>query len=83
MKLMSIRPAQLSLIILVVIGAMFLASTSFYTSVLWYRQLGFENVLFTQIWTQSTLVITAGLVGLLVFSDFFFNFFSRPTCIAS
>ena len=67
MKLMSIRPAQLSLVILVVLGAMFLASTSFYTSVLWYRQLGFENVLFTQIWTQSTLVITAGLVGLLVF----------------
>ena len=67
MKLLSIRPAQLSLIILVIFGAMFLASTSFYTSVLWYRQLGFENVLFTQIWTQTTLIISAGLVGLLVF----------------
>jgi uncharacterized membrane protein (UPF0182 family) len=67
MKFKPIRPAQLSLVILVILGAMFLASTSFYTSVLWYRQLGFENVLFTQIWAQTALVVTAGTIALLVF----------------
>jgi hypothetical protein len=67
MKMKPIRPAQLSLIILAVLGAAFLASTSFYTSVLWYRQLGFENVLFTQIWAQGILALSAGLFALLVF----------------
>lgn len=67
MKLKKLRPAQLSIIILVVIGALFLASTSFYTSVLWYRQLGFESVLFTQIWSQTSLALAAGSVAFLIF----------------
>ena len=67
MNLKKIRPAQLSIIILVVLGALFLASTSFYTSVLWYRQLGFENVLFTQVWSQLILAVTAGAFAFIVF----------------
>ncbi|MFM2024033.1 MAG: hypothetical protein RLZZ56_46 [Actinomycetota bacterium] len=67
MKLKKLRPAQISIIILVVLGAAFLASTSFYTSVLWYRQLGFENVLFTQIWAQTGLGLVAGAFALVVF----------------
>jgi hypothetical protein len=67
MKLKKLRPAQISIIILVVLGAAFLASMSFYTSVLWYRQLGFENVLFTQIWSQTILGLVAGAAALFVF----------------
>ena len=67
MKLKPIRPAQLSILILVILGAIFLASASFYTSVLWYRQLGFETVLFTQIWTQSALSGAAGTAAFLIF----------------
>ncbi|MCX6485034.1 MAG: UPF0182 family protein [Rhodoluna sp.] len=61
------RPAQLAIIILVVLGAIFLASTSFYTSVLWYRQLGFESVLYTQIWSQGALGLAAGTIAFVVF----------------
>ena len=67
MNFKQIRPAQLAIIILVVLGALFFASTTFYTSVLWYRQLGFESVLYTQIWTQAGLGVAAGTISFLVF----------------
>ena len=61
-----VRPAQLSIIILVVLAVIFVGVTNFYTSVLWYQQLGFDQVLFTQIKAQATLALTAGVVAALV-----------------
>ena len=61
-----LRPAQLSIIILVVLAVIFVGATNFYTSVLWYQQLGFDQVLFTQIKAQAALAISAGLFATLV-----------------
>jgi uncharacterized membrane protein (UPF0182 family) len=61
-----IRPAQISIIILVVLALAFFAVTNFYTSVLWYQQLGFDQVLFTQIRAQVVLGLAAGLFAALV-----------------
>lgn len=66
MKPKAIQPARLALIILAVLAVIFLASTSFYTQVLWYRQLGIDAVLFKQISTQSLLAISAGLFAAIV-----------------
>lgn len=67
-----LRPAQISIIILVILALAFFGVTNFYTSVLWYEQLGFDQVLFTQIRTQALLGLSAGvfaaiLVGVNVF----------------
>ncbi|MEN9993000.1 MAG: hypothetical protein RLY83_570, partial [Actinomycetota bacterium] len=56
-----LRPAQLSIIILVILALAFFAITNFYTSVLWYQQLGFDQVLFTRIRTQVLLGLSAGI----------------------
>ena len=61
-----VRPAQLSIIILVVLAIAFFAVTNFYTSVLWYEQLGFDQVLFTQIKAQVLLGLSAGIFAALV-----------------
>ena len=55
-----LRPTQIALIILVLIGFAFFGVTNFYTDVLWYKQLGFDEVLFTQIKAQGTLGLVAG-----------------------
>ena len=61
-----LRPAQLSIIILVGLALAFLGATNFYTSVLWYQQLGFDQVLFTQIKSQVLVGLTAGLLAAVV-----------------
>ena len=61
-----LRPAQLSIIILVGLALAFLGVTNFYTSVLWYQQLGFDQVLFTQIKSQVLVGLTAGLLAAVV-----------------
>ena len=66
MKRKPLRPAQISLIILVLLGVAFFAFTNFYTSVLWYQQLGFDKVLFTQIGAQVSLAVLAGSVATIV-----------------
>lgn len=66
MNFKPLRPAQLSIIVLVVLALAFFAATNFYTSVLWYQQLGFDQVLFTQIRSQVILGISAGVFAALV-----------------
>jgi uncharacterized membrane protein (UPF0182 family) len=61
-----LRPAQLSIIILVGLALAFLGATNFYTSVLWYQQLGFDQVLFTQIKSQVLVGLSAGLLAAVV-----------------
>ena len=68
MKRKPLRPAQLSILILVGLALAFLGVTNFYTSVLWYQQLGFDQVLFTQIKTQVVLGISAGILAAVVVS---------------
>lgn len=66
MKPKAVGPARISLIILGVLVVAFLAAASFYTQVLWYKQIGIDSVLFKQISTQSVLALSAGLVAALV-----------------
>ena len=61
-----IRPAQISIIVLVALAIAFFAVTNFYTSVLWYEQLGFDQVLFTKIQAQLVLGLSAGFFAALV-----------------
>ncbi|MFM5951284.1 MAG: UPF0182 family protein [Micrococcales bacterium] len=61
-----LRPAQISIIVLVGLALAFLGVTNFYTSVLWYQQLGFDQVLFTQLKTQVVLGISVGFLTAVV-----------------
>jgi uncharacterized membrane protein (UPF0182 family) len=54
-----VRPARLSALILLVLGVIFVSSTGFYTDTLWYKQLGFGQVFFTEIGTQTGLFVSA------------------------
>jgi uncharacterized membrane protein (UPF0182 family) len=49
------RPARTAVLILLAIGVLFVSSTGFYTDTLWYKQLGFSQVFFTEIGTQAAL----------------------------
>ena len=57
-----ISPATIALVILVGIGAILFSVADLYTNVLWFDQLGFLNVLTTQIFAQSAL-FAAGAVS--------------------
>jgi uncharacterized protein len=57
-----VSPATIALVILVGIGAILFSVADLYTNVLWFDQLGFLNVLTTQIFAQSAL-FTAGAVS--------------------
>jgi uncharacterized membrane protein (UPF0182 family) len=57
-----VSPATIALVILVGIGAILFSVADLYTNVLWFDQLGFVNVLTTQIFAQSAL-FAAGAVS--------------------
>jgi uncharacterized membrane protein (UPF0182 family) len=57
-----VSPATIALVILVGIGAILFSISDFYTNVLWFDQLGFLNVLTTQILAQAAL-FAAGAVS--------------------
>jgi uncharacterized membrane protein (UPF0182 family) len=62
------RPARTAALILLAIGVLFVSSTGFYTDTLWYKQLGFSQVFFTEIGTQAALfaigfAVMAGVLG--------------------
>ncbi len=64
-----IGPARLATIIIVLIGIALFSSAGFYTDVLWFDQLGYSSVFFTQIWAKVALfavatLIMGGVVGL-------------------
>ncbi len=62
-------PARIATLIVVLIGVVLLASAGFYTDVLWYNQLGYSSVFFTQIWAKLAMfgigaLTMGGLVGI-------------------
>jgi uncharacterized membrane protein (UPF0182 family) len=57
-----VSPATIALVILVGIGAILFSISDFYTNVLWFDQLGFLNILSTQIFAQAAL-FAAGAVS--------------------
>ena len=57
-----VSPATIALVILVGIGAILFSVADFYTNVLWFDQLGFLNILTTQIFAQAAL-FAAGAVS--------------------
>ncbi|MEY4310525.1 MAG: hypothetical protein RLZ71_451 [Actinomycetota bacterium] len=66
------HPVRIALVILAIIGVLFVSTTGFYTDVLWYKQLGYSQVFFTQISSKAYLFLAAGLtlgavVGINVF----------------
>ena len=56
-----ISPATIALVILVGIGAILFSVADLYTNVLWFDQLGFLNVLTTQIFAQAALFATGAV----------------------
>ena len=57
-----VSPATIALVILVGIGAILFSISDLYTNVLWFDQLGFLNILTTQIFAQAAL-FAAGAVS--------------------
>lgn len=55
------HPARNAVLILVALLFVFVSTTGFYTDILWYRQLGFESVFFTQIWAKVGLFAAAAV----------------------
>ncbi len=58
-KAKRMKPARISALILLVLGVIFVSSTGFYTDTLWYKQLGFSQVFFTEIGSQTSLFLAA------------------------
>ncbi|WP_208317285.1 UPF0182 family protein [Canibacter zhoujuaniae] len=61
------KPSPL-LISVLIVGALVLllgAAANFYTDILWFTQLGFESVLFTQ-WIATAVAFIAGFLGMFV-----------------
>lgn len=55
------HPARNATLILVALLIVFVSTTGFFTDVLWYRQLGYESVFFTQIWAKVGLFAAAAI----------------------
>jgi uncharacterized membrane protein (UPF0182 family) len=74
-----IKPARLSAVILLVLGVIFVSSTGFYTDSLWFKQLGFSQVFYTQIAAQTSLFLAAfSAMGLVVGINLFITNKLRP-----
>ena len=61
-----ISPATIALAVLVVIGLILFSVADLYTDVMWFDQLGFLNVLTTQIFSQSALFAASAVVFALI-----------------
>ena len=57
-----VSPATISLIVLVVIGAILLSVADLYTDVMWFDQLGYLSVLTTQILSQIGLFFASAVI---------------------
>lgn len=75
----SASPARIATVIVVVVAAVLLGLLGVYTDLLWFGQLGYENVFTTQIFAQGAMFGAAGLfMGLVVWAGFFIAFKNRP-----
>jgi uncharacterized membrane protein (UPF0182 family) len=54
-------PARIATIIIIAIGAALVSSAGFYTDVLWFEQLGYSSVFFTEIWAKTGIFAVAAL----------------------
>ena len=74
-----IGPARLATIIIVLIGIALVSSAGFYTDVLWFDQLGYSSVFFTQIWAKLAMFGVAALImGGMVGISIWLAYRSRP-----
>ena len=62
-KRTAISPARIALFIVVAIGLALISAAGFYTDVLWYEQLGYSSVLFTELWAKVGM-FAVGFVGM-------------------
>lgn len=77
-----VSPATIALVILAVIGAVLFSVSDLYTDVLWFDQLGFLDVLTTQIFAQSALFAAAALTfGLITGASLWLAYRFRPVYI--
>ena len=74
-----ISPAAIATLIVVAIGAIFVASAGFYTDLLWFQQLGYAQVFTTQLWTNVGIAVFAGVLTAVVsWAALFFAYKNRP-----
>ena len=72
-------PVRLSLLILAAIAIVVFSGAGFYTDVLWFKQLGYDQVFTTGVLAQSVVFALAALTyGLLVWFSLFIAYKSRP-----
>ncbi|MDE2386264.1 MAG: UPF0182 family protein [Actinomycetales bacterium] len=72
-------PVRLSLLILAAIAIVIFSGAGFYTDVLWFKQLGYDQVFTTGVVAQTTVFALAGLTyGLLIWGSLFVAYKSRP-----
>lgn len=79
------RPSALiiTIIIIAVLLGAFVASAGFYADVLWYNQLGYSEVFWTERISRAAIFAVAFLVmGLLVWLSLFLAFRHRPRSVA-
>ncbi|WP_081652565.1 UPF0182 family protein [Nesterenkonia massiliensis] len=78
------RPSALliTIVILAVLAGLFVAFAGFYAEILWFNQLGFTEVFWTERLTRAAVFAAAFLVmGLLVWVSLFLAFRTRPQSI--
>lgn len=77
-----VSPATIALVVLAGIGAVLFGVADFYTDVLWFDQLGYLNVLTTQVFAQAALFAVAALgFGLITGLSLWLAYRFRPVYI--
>jgi len=72
-------PARVATLIVVAIGFALVSSSGFYTDLLWFEQLGFSSVLFTQLWAKVAMFAIGALtMGIVVGLAIWLAFKTRP-----
>ncbi len=70
-----LSPARIATLIVVLIAVALVSSAGFYTDVLWFEQIGYSSVLFTQLWARVAMfavgaLTMGGLVGISIWLAF-------------
>ena len=72
-------PARVATLIVVAIGFALVSSSGFYTDLLWFEQLGYSSVLFTQLWAKVAMFAIGALtMGIVVGVAIWLAFKTRP-----
>lgn len=74
-----ISPVRIALLILAFLAVALVATTGFYTDLLWFQQLGYESIFTTQLFTQVGLFAAGALLyGTSTWFSLFLAYRSRP-----